>query len=225
MRYDPLPSIVHALLSSPASVRVPIGRTAVVLFLTAAFVVACASGPPVAITPGAFEPLADHEGFLVVQVDTDVAVEVLRMDDFVVARELQPGQHLWLVRMKEGRHRWTAVRLLPQRPGDDPIRLEAEGVLNEQEFDFDLKAGAVNYPGEIVIRLEAPEYGIGSGVTVRNRNHSAIAVRKLLKSHPALLAAHPIRYAGSSGDEFLQVYTRERDRLAGAGEREVTKQK
>lgn len=197
-----------------------LGRFVILLALLAGFAVGCASAPPAAVPPGAFEPLADGEGFLVVQVDSDVAVDRIRMDGRVVVSDLQPGQHLWLIRMQAGRQRWSTVKLQQQLQAESEIRPQAEGVLNEQEFELDVEAGAVNYPGEIVIRMRVPEYGVGSGFTVRNRNHSAIAIRKLLKSHPALLAAHPIRYAGSSGDEFLEFYSRERDRLAGTGKAE-----
>ena len=179
---------------------------------------ACASSaPPASVTPGPFEPLASDEGFLVVQIDSDLGVERLQAGSGVIARDLQPGRHLWLVRMKVGTYRWSGVRLLAQSQVDNMIRPESVGVLNEKEFEFDVEAGAVNYPGELVIRMNEPESGIVSGVLVRNRNHSAMAIRKLSKSHAPLLAAHPIRYAGSSGDEFLQFYTRERDRVASEG--------
>lgn len=176
----------------------------------------CASPPPTAIVPGPFRPLGTDEGLVVIQIDTDVAIERIALSSGVVASALQAGQHLWLIRAKSGRDRWESVKLLPQTTTESSIRPEAIGVLNEREFEFDVVAGAINYPGEIVIRMRVPQYGIRSGVSVRNRNHSAMAIRRLAKTHAALLAAHPIRYAGSSGDTFLEDYTTERDRVAAS---------
>lgn len=181
----------------------------------------CASGPPTAVPPGPGQTLAKDEGFVVVHVDTELKLERLEANGRPIALDLHPGRHLWLVRMKAGRQRWTAVKFEVQPENDSPIRPRSKGVLNEQEFEFDVEAGAVNYPGEIIVRMRIPEWGANMGVSVRNRNHSAIAIRELMKSHPALLADHPLRYAGKSGDEFLQFYTKERERLRtdGASER------
>ena len=208
-------SNVRSKLRPSSSRREPMLPGLLSAFLLSIGLLACASSaPPASVMPGAFEPLASDEGFLVVQVDNDLAIERLHAGSHVLVRDLQPGQHLWLIRMKAGTYRWSGVRLLAQSQGGSTIRPEAVGVLDEKEFEFDVEAGAVNYPGEIVIRMDAPQYGIESGITIRNRNHSAMAIRKLSKSHTALLAAHSIRYSGSSADEFLQFYTRARDARA-----------
>ncbi|MEZ4334064.1 MAG: hypothetical protein R3F35_20120 [Myxococcota bacterium] len=183
--------------------------------------------------PGPFAPLGPSEGFLVVHVETDVAIERLHADSRLIGQALPPGEHLWLVRMKAGRHRWSRIRLVSQAGGESGRRPESKGVLNEQEFTFDVEAGAINYPGAIVVAkfdpgrvlIGIPWWSILTHAEIRNRNHSAMALRSLAKTHPALLAAHPIRYAGRSGDRFLQFYTRERGKLARPdafeGEREM----
>jgi hypothetical protein len=194
--------------------------------LVALALLACAGGPPLAEPPGPTVPLAADEGFVVIQIDTDVGVEHIQLDHRDIVRDLQPGEHLWLIRMKAGRKRWTSVRLMPQSRTEDAIEPEAKGVLNEKEFEFDVQAGAINYPGELIVRFGVEDFGIGSGVSVRNRNHSAMAIRRLAKSHAKLLADHPLRYAGGSGDEFLQFYTQERDRMkASGGARAAAKEK
>lgn len=174
----------------------------------------CAGAPPTPVAPGASEPLADDEGFLVIQIDTAVTVERVQAGALEVARDLPAGEYVWIIRAKADRYRWDGIRLAAQLHGDSTIRPEPAGVYNEKEFDFSLEAGQVNYPGHLLIELVTPSAGIGAGVSIRNRNHSAMAIRKLAKTHAKLLAAHPIRYAGSSGDGFLDFYTRERDRLA-----------
>ena len=192
--------------------RGPVSLGHLVAFFLALGLLACASSaPPPSVKPGPFEPLKSDEGFLVVQIDSDLGIERLDAGTRVVVRDLQPGQHLWMIRMQAGSYHWTGVRLIAQSHGTKVIRPDTVGVLEKKEFEFGVEAGAVNYPGEIVIRMDAPEYGLESGVTFRNRNHSAMAIRKLSKSHAALLAAHPIRYSGSGADGFLQFYTRARD--------------
>jgi len=185
-------------------------RLASALFASSLLLSGCASAPPASVKPGPFEPLGAGEGFLVVQVDTELGIERLQADRAVIARDLQPGEHLWLIRLPAGRYRWSEVRLTAQWHGTKTIRPETFTARDDREFSFDVEAGAVNYPGEIVIRLRDDDAGIVDGLSLRNRNHSAIAVRTLAKTHAPLLAAHPIRYAGESGDEFLQYYTRMR---------------
>ncbi|MBY0401358.1 hypothetical protein K2X89_13750, partial [Myxococcota bacterium] len=129
---------------------------------------------------------------------------------------LQAGEYLWLVRAKAGRYRWSEIRLAAQTIGSDTMRLEAVSETKEEEFLFEVEAGKINYPGHLVIEPSDSRWGIAAGVDVRNRNHSAMAIRKLLRSHRELLSAHPIHYAGSGIDGFLDFYTHERDRLRSA---------
>lgn len=201
--------------SGPGRRRIVAWRTPFLCGLMVVGLSGCAGGPPPAVPPVPGQTLGGDEGFVVIQVDSELAIERLEANGRPIAFGLQPGQHLWLVRMRAGRQCWTAVRFEIQASNERSIRPEAKGVLNEKEFEFTVEAGAINYPGEIIVRMNAPEYGARSGFSVRNRNHSAIAIRKLMKTHADLLEAHPIRYAGSSGDEFLQFYTKERDRLRG----------
>lgn len=184
---------------------------------------ACATPAPVPVAPGSTPELAANEGFVILAVDTDVQIEDLRLGKFSVATDLEPNPHIWLVKMKAGRYRWTTVRLVAQRNDDKSVHPESINVLNKREFDFEVEPGCINYPGELIVRLNLPQYGIDMGVSVRNRNHSAMAVRRLAKTDRALLAKYPLRYAGMSGDGFLEFYSTNRDRVgssrkaAGAG--------
>jgi hypothetical protein len=198
---------------SHAPIRVSAGLLVSFVIALGILAVGCAGAPPTPVAPGASEPLADDEGFLVIHIDTAVTVEKVRAGPIEVARDLPAGEYVWIIRAKADHYRWDGIRLAAQLQGSSTIRPEPGGVLNEKEFDFSLEAGQVNYPGHLLIELVSPSAGIGSGVSIRNRNHSAMAIRKLAKTHSKLLAAHPIRYAGSSGDGFLEFYTQERDRL------------
>ncbi len=193
-------------------------RHAVALGVLVLMLAGCAGAPPAAIKPGPFEPLAENEGYLVVQIGNSLAVSEVVAGGLVLARDLQPGEHLWLTRVKAGRYRFSSVRIGAVGPRSPVLRPKPFGVLNEREFDFEVEAGKINYPGHLLVRFYDPKAGAGSGIVVRNRNHSAMAIRELSKSHPELIAAHPLRYAGYSGDGFLEFYTRERDRLRKPGQ-------
>lgn len=188
-------------------------RPAIAALAAAVLLISCATAPPQAVPPGPFEPLAEGVGFLVIHVDTRFAVEKIDAGRVPIARDLQPGDYLWLVRIQAGRYRWSTVRLAAQTVGSSSIRLEAVAETKEKEFEFAVEPGRINYPGHLVIGSPDHSAGIAAGVEIRNRNHSAMAVRKLLRSHAELMAAHPVHYAGTSDDEFLDFYTRERDRL------------
>lgn len=188
------------------------------LLLIALLLVGCAGAPLAAVRPGPFEPLAADEGYLVVQIGTSLAIREVEAGGLVIARDLQPGEHLWLTRVKAGRYRFSSVRLGSVGQGSPVLRPKSFGVWNQREFDFDVKAGEVNYPGHLLVRFYDRRLGAGAGIAVRNRNHSAMAIRALSKTHPELIAAHPLRYAGYSGDQFLEFYTRERDRLKKSGD-------
>lgn len=191
-----------------ASARASAAAIALAAFLVA--IGGCAGSPPVSVPPGTSDPLAPDEGFLVVQIDTALLLESVTASGVTLANSLPPGEHLWLVRMRAGNYRWDSLRLAAQTLASSSIRPVSVSVLNDQEFSFDVQAGKVNYPGHLLV--DVTESGIHGGVAVRNRNHSAMAIRKLLRSHADLIAAHDLRYAGRSGDEFLDYYSRERAR-------------
>lgn len=176
--------------------------------------VGCASAPPVPVAPGPFEPLAEGEGYLIVQVDTRVGIERLEASDRVLAQDLPPGEHLWLVRMKAGRYRWSKVRFLPQSAATRTVQTRDLEVFDQREFEFDVEAGQVNYPGEILVRVGDEDEGLDSGFSLRSRNRAAMAIRGLRKTHPELIDALPLRYAGTRDDEFLKAYTAARRAVA-----------
>ncbi|MFO0690130.1 MAG: hypothetical protein U0900_15640 [Myxococcota bacterium] len=94
-------------------------------------------------------------------------------------------------------------------------------VAGPDEFVFEVRAGAINYPGHLLIALANPESGTVGGISIRNRNHAAMGMRKLARTHPELVGRHPIRFAGLEHDEFLELYSRERDALNAEGRPEA----
>ncbi|MBW2540598.1 MAG: hypothetical protein JRF15_00780 [Deltaproteobacteria bacterium] len=107
--------------------------------------------------------------------------------------------------MNEGRYRWRKIEI-----GKNPRDRSNYMLDPDEELSFEVKAGKINYPGELMIRSGAmSRWGIGD-LIVRNRNHSAMAVRELRDSYASILRSFPLHYAGSSGDGFLEYYTRKR---------------
>ena len=153
--------------------------------------------------------LGAGEALLILHVDTDVPLAHVQLNRGRAAEALPKGHHVWLVRAAPGSYRFSSLKLTPQAG-----RARAFQLPLEDEFRFRVEAGSINYPGALVVRSDP--YGRPAGsVRVRNRNRSALAVRRLRDRHPELLERHPLRYAGQSGDTFLEHYTATRTGAAG----------
>jgi len=112
-----------------------------------------------------------------------------------------------MVRVREGRYRWKQVEI-----GSQPRNRMKYLLESDDELIFDVEAGKINYPGELVIRSGGLSRWAVGPLNDRNRNHSAMAVRELRDSYGPLLRAFPLHYAGLSGDGFLEYYMKQRER-------------
>jgi hypothetical protein len=156
--------------------------------------------------PSGVSTLAPGEGLLILHVDTDVPVEALLLDSGVVAESIQQGEHIWFVRARARRYRWTAVRFGAQAGRRQRYRLD-----DDEEFRFDVAAGRINYAGALIIRSPHMGRSVVGNVRIRHRNHAAMAIRELRDRHASLLRSLPLHHAGPSGDRFLERYQRVRD--------------
>ena len=158
----------------------------------------------------AFRPLGpspalrEHEGLLVLHVDTDVPLAAIESSRGTAATNVARGHHAWIVRASAGRDRWTAIRLGSRAGHAQRHRLEGE------EFGFDVRAGSINYPGALVVRSNPVARSAPGHVRVRSLDRAAMALRMLLEDHAGLLASRPLRHAGAGRDGFLEHYARER---------------
>ena len=167
--------------------------------------IGCAARPVTPIDPSGPIELAPNEALLILHIDTDIALRSLTLSNRSVAHSLGKGRHVWMVRVPEGDYRWKSIEIRGRQRGSAQILLESD-----EELSFVVEAGKINYPGELAIRSSAlSRWGAGE-VIVRNRNHSAMAVRELKGSYDALLSAFPLHYAGLSGDGFLEYYSKKR---------------
>ncbi len=184
-------------------------RSVTLLFLAFALseILGCAVGGIPPIDVNAPIELAPNEALLIVHIDTNLALKNLFLNNRSVAQSLGKGRHVWIVRVRAGSYRWQRVELGSGRRLNQRIKLESD-----EELRFKVEAGKINYPGELVIRGGSQSsWGAGT-LVVRNRNHSAMAVRELRGQYDAILRSLPLHYAGLSGDGFLEYYTRTRER-------------
>ena len=173
--------------------------------LAALLVIGCAP----AIQPlGPARPLAlrEGEGLLVLHVDSDIPIAALELNRGTGAHAIQAGHHVWLVRAREGDYRWVMLRLGHEAGREDHIEIE-----KEDEFAFEVKSGAINYPGALIVRSHRASRSVTGYVRIRNRNHAAMAIRMLRQDDASILDAYPLRYAGPTPDGFLEHYTEARE--------------
>jgi len=171
----------------------------------AALTLGCA-GPAVQPLGATAPQLGADEGLLILHVDSDVPIADLQLNRGSAARSVARGHHVWLVRAPAGSYRWAKLRLGSEAGSAGFLRLERDA-----EFAFQIRPGASNYPGALIVRAHPTTRSAAGAVRVRNRNHAAMAVRRLRDRHAALLEAYPLVYGGASGDSFLDYYTGQRD--------------
>lgn len=168
--------------------------------------------------PTGGEPLGADEGLLVIHVETNVPIESIEASGLRTRSRLSIGTHLWIVRAGAGQYRWDQI-MIPPSVGysgvldlsNFRVRRKVKDWVWDDEFAFDVEAGKINYPGQLIVLSEEHARSVGRGYSVRNRNHSAMAIRTLLETHGELIQSLPVRYSGSGDDAFLDYYTRMRD--------------
>lgn len=151
--------------------------------------------------------LAPSEALLIIHIDTEVALERLWLNSHPLVQSLGKGRHAWIVRVREGSYRWRKIEI-----GSNLRNRLKYDLGSDEELSFNVVAGKINYPGELVIRSSPGARWGNKSVIVRNRNHSAMAIREMRDSYDSILRSFPLHYAGSSGDGFLEYYTRKRVR-------------
>lgn len=151
--------------------------------------------------------LAPSEALLIIHIDTEVALERLWLNSHPLAHPIGKGRHAWIVRVREGSYRWRKIEI-----GSNLRNRSIYELRSDEELSFNVKAGRINYPGELVIRSSPGARWGNKSLIVRNRNHSAMAIRQMRDSYDSILRSLPLHYAGSSGDGFLEYYTRKRGR-------------
>ncbi len=101
------------------------------------------------------EPLGPDEGWLALVVDNGIGATSVRIDGpglaDGLAGELAGGRNLRLLRFPAGTYRWSMVN----RP--NWWKREYFSLERHPGLEFRVEAGAVNYPGDLVLRSAGPK--------------------------------------------------------------------
>jgi len=161
------------------------------------------------VDPGERVELKSNEGLLVVAIDSsgELASVNLRRNGSLFGGgrlgKLPSGQTLQLFVAEEGNYRWDGVRWW------GGMRFDLE---DDEGYDFDVRSGRINYPGDLVFRT------VGFlTATLPVVNRSLRAIDWLHATHPEAARALPFEFVGAYPDEFPQfLLAHERGRTAPA---------
>jgi dipeptidyl aminopeptidase/acylaminoacyl peptidase len=184
-----------------AAVRI---RSVAMGFALLAMMVGVLQASPRQLAVGEALTLAPDQALLAVAIDTSTALErmVLRGESALhgelVLDDLQAGRRIELYLVRAGRYRWDRVETT------DAVSFDTG---RDPEYSFEVRAGAVNYPGDFVFRPRNSQRAL---LHVANRGLGVID--RLERDYPAL-AVLPFEYVGHYPDPFPHFY---RDERAGA---------
>jgi len=157
----------------------------------------CTTARPV--LPGANPTLPEGEGFLVLDLVTDVQIARLECSGVIAAHDIPPGEHLVLLAIDAGAYRWNRVSFSGP---DGELRLELG---RDGPWKFRVEPGRISYPGNLVFR-GAELLWTAHRLEARSLNRSSMAFHRLEKLYPELLGRYPILYTGHHRDDFLERY-------------------
>ncbi len=146
------------------------------------------------------EPLAPGEGILVVHIHLPYPVAKLSINQATALTNLPKGEHLRLLALKEGSYHWSKI-VVPADSGDVSFTMA-----NVELFQFHVKAGRINYPGELSFRGRSGKTSVD--IAPSRRNRSAFVLDLLRERYPGLLGRYPPIYSGPYRDDYLDYYGR-----------------
>ena len=163
-----------------------------------------ALGPAYAgkIDPGEIPQLGPGDGLLLVEVDTVVALDSVRVKqdghffDAGVLKRIDAGKSAGLYVVPAGSYQWARINTSWN------TRFELK---EDPEYHFSVEAGKITYAGDLVFRPT----GLYSA-DIQVRNHGLGAMDWLEKNHPALAQRYAFAYSGHYPDPFPGFYRVER---------------
>ncbi len=105
-------------------------------------------------------PLKASEGILVISVDSEVPFKSIRLKRTseifgeLEAQDSPAGKSIYLVAMPAGHYQWIEVLLGTTNFQRGEVGLAGN---DKKRYEFDVKAGKVNYPGDFVIKSQYGE--------------------------------------------------------------------
>ncbi len=124
-----------------------VGRCRFLTLLVAFVLLGCAPLQP--IDPGQPVELSSKQGLLIVDIDTELPIRLLLMDSGYALRDIEQGRQVWMVRLRAGEYRWRELRIDRSGTRGSAVRYT---IRRDEEYDFSVEAGKINYPGQLSIR-------------------------------------------------------------------------
>lgn len=128
------------------------------------------------------------------------SLELSRTDGFFDRQwydDLEIGRNVRLVQLPSGQYHWRKMRALVNFIGHIDYEIDGAG------YGFDVREGEMNYAGDFYIGRQP-----GAGMVMRQINRTSRALDWLDESHPELLRAYPLRFAGGVEDPFPEYWNR-----------------
>ncbi len=179
------------------------GRIAIALLM--AFWLVCAL-PAQAIMrkvePGDIPKLDADEALLLIGVDTDVDIASVRVVrnganfDTRSMRSLDKGRNAQLFAVPVGKYRWSSITLGTMGIGG--VRFD---VRKDENYNFEVRPGRINYPGDMIYRGANVWWG-----KLHFANRGLRAMDWLQAKHPALYRDYAFEYTGHYPDPFPAFY-------------------
>lgn len=150
------------------------------------------------VKPGQVPTLKPGEGFVLVAVDTNIDLHQVRLNrDGKVWGDgtmsgLVSGQNYRLYVAPVGRYEWRELSLVYG------LRYQLS---SDKEFEFDVDAGSIAYPGDLVFRPTS--YWRAD---IRRSNRGLAAINWLQRNHPAIYGQYALNYSGHYPDPFPAFY-------------------
>ncbi|WP_159015612.1 alpha/beta hydrolase family protein [Cognatiluteimonas profundi] len=154
------------------------------------------------VDPGEIPRLGPNDGLMLVEVDTVVALDSVRVKqdghffDAGVLKRIDAGKSAGLYVVPAGSYQWAEINTSWETrfdPKDDP------------EYHFTVEPGKITYAGDLVFR---PTGVYSADIQVRNRGLRAMDW--LETNHPALAQRYAFAYSGHYPDPFPDFYHQER---------------
>lgn len=210
---------------TPSSTSIRLAATVALV----ACMAGCVSSGLVPVDPDAPIALAEDEGLLFLRVDTGPPLIHISTGDLDLYHRFDSGRTTLLLRAKAGRHSWKSVRIPSKNAFGGRYRVRRDAYNRDEELDFEIVPGRLNYAGDIVVRAgrfwteyRRSRFVTTRSISVRVRNRAGGAIRQLEAERPALLERYGLHLAADSPDVFIEFYLAERERLrsgaASAGE-------
>lgn len=132
-------------------------------------------------------------GYLVVDSDIARTVTNWHLSNGLTIDRLPLGQQTTLLRLPEGRYRWTSISVpyfnLPHEIDTGSSR----------QWQFTVARDVINYSGTLIVAEDRATDAAG----VRFVNRSSEIVGRLRIKYPVLLKRYGLRFAGSYRDDFF----------------------